>query len=332
VDSHASGPAPQGLYYDMYLGTQSLQTRATVESGGFWNGSGSWIGQYSYWEALANLHMGVEFIGTYGKSNAHNDLQPKGPVSWEPNQEIMVFADKYAGELRNPATAPGVWIAFRGGYFEENFSAVFMKRWIGNYEGGIQQLSVQDSVALYGLDHVEGNGQVNPIIKRSKAVDWSAEIDLCLQKFSVRECEPAYQAPDLFLGETNGVKQYAYQTSDLGTVRWCGTDMFCVGGTATRTEKMPWARRTNGQPIRLDINGTFAASLTGPVQVRVVYLDQGKGNWSLTADGSNVLTVTKTGTNLWREATVSVPAGALDLALDPLGDGDDIFHLVEVMR
>ncbi|MCC6456680.1 MAG: hypothetical protein IT328_17125 [Caldilineaceae bacterium] len=332
VDSHVGGPAPQGIYDDMYVGTQSLKTRATIETGGAWASSGSWLGQYSYWEALANLHMGVEFIGTYGTNRSHSALQPKGPVSWIPNQEAMIFADKYAGEQRNPAASPGVWIAFRGGYFEDNFSNVYMKRWIGNYEGGIQQVRVQDSVALYGLSHVEGNGQVNPIVKRSKAVDWPSEMTLCLKKYTQRECDPAYQPPDLFLGEKNGFKEYAYKTTDLGTVRWCEADMFCVGGTATRTEKMPWARRTNGQPIRLDINDAFAASLTGPVQIRVIYLDQGSGQWSLLADGNSVLTVTKSGTNLWREATVSVPAGALDLALDPLGDGDDIFHLVEVTR
>ncbi len=173
---------------------------------------------------------------------------------------------------------------------------------------------------------------MNPIIKRDKAINWAGEMTLCLQKYTQRECEPAAQAPDLYIGETSGVKQYAYQKSDLGTVRWCEADMFCDGGTATRTETMPWARRTNGQPMRLDINDAFAASLNGTVTVRVVYLDQGSGKWALIADGNSVLTVTKSGSNLWKEAFVTVPAGALDLALDPLGDGDDIFHLLEVMR
>src|SRR5262249_24120125 len=94
LDSHASGPAPEGEYDDMYLATQSLTGRATTESGGFWNGANTWIGQYSYWEALANLHMGVESIGTYGNSKAHSALQPKGPLSWPPNEEAMIFADK----------------------------------------------------------------------------------------------------------------------------------------------------------------------------------------------------------------------------------------------
>lgn len=332
LDSHSGGPAPEGEYDDIYLGTRSLQTRATIESFGSWNGASAWMGQYSYWEALANLHIGIEFMGTYGNSNAHSVLQPKGPVSWQPNQETMLFADKYTGELRNPATAPGVWIAFRGGYFEENFSALFMKRWIGNYEGGIQQLRIQDSAALYGLSYTQGGEQVNPVIKRSAAPDWLNEIVLCLNKFSERECEPVYQFPDLFIGEVDGVKQYAYVPSNLGTIRWCGADMFCEGGTATRIETMPWARRTMGQPIRMDINNAFAASLTGPVQIRVVYLDQGSGRWSLVADGINLLTVTKGGTNTWKEVRVSALAGALDLALNPLGDGDDIFHLVEILR
>ena len=101
---------------------------------------------------------------------------------------------------------------------------------------------------------------------------------------------------------------------------------------ATRTEKMPWARRTNGQPIYLDVNDAFANSLGGEVQVRVVYFDQGTGQWSLIADGRNVLTVSKSGSNVWREAFVTVSPGALNLALDPMSDGDDIFHLVEITR
>src|SRR5690606_13812755 len=132
-------------------------------------------------------------------------------------------------------------------------------------------------------DHGQGQGQVNPIIKRdkNKPINWPADLTLCLKKYSARECEPAYQVPDLYIGEKNGMKEYAYKKSNLGTVRWCDTDMFCSSGTATRTETMPWARRTNGQPMRFDINDAFAASLSGSVTVRIVYLDQGNGKWSL---------------------------------------------------
>lgn len=332
-DVHNTDPNPNGAYYDQYLATQARINRATGESGGNWGGAAEWLGMYNYWELLANLHNGLEFSSVYGTSKAHPTLQPKGPISYLPNREAIEFVNHYVGEMRNPATAPGVWIAFRGYYFEDNWSSVFMKRWVGNYEYGIVQSNLADSAALYGLSYTEQAGLVNPVVERNSASpDWALDLVDCLEKYNVRECEPARQNPTLALGLLGSVYRFTYPVSDLGIVRWCGTNMFCIGGTATRTETMLWARATKNVPILLDVDDAFSASLNDPVTVRVVYLDQGSGSWELIADGVERLHVNKAGSNLWKEIEVTVPAGALDLALDPLGDGNDIFHMVEIKR
>src|SRR5690606_17311478 len=121
----------------------------------------------------------------------------------------------------------------------------------GNYENRIIQTNIADSTVLYGLGYAQGMGHVAPIVVRTSPPDWRAEYEMCRQKFSERECAPALQPPDNLI-QASGDLRYTYQTSDLGVVQWCGGDLFCNDGNPTRTETMLWARRTNGQPIRLD--------------------------------------------------------------------------------
>lgn len=82
-----------------------------------------------------------------------------------------------------------------------------------------------------------------------------------------------------------------------------------------------------------------------PITVRVVYFDQGRGTWSLRYDAVGeadkpALTITKTNSGKWKEATIDVsdahfgnrgPQRA-DLALVNTDAEDDIFHLIEITR
>jgi hypothetical protein len=82
-----------------------------------------------------------------------------------------------------------------------------------------------------------------------------------------------------------------------------------------------------------------------PVEVRVVYFDEGKGRWALQYDAMSnpqktAVEVTKKGTNRWQEVRVTIADGAFnnrgpqrsDLRLVNLDAEDDTFHLVEITR
>jgi hypothetical protein len=121
-----------------------------------------------------------------------------------------------------------------------------------------------------------------------------------------------------------------------------GADPVTPLGPNTQKEGL-WARRTQGQPIYLNVDDTLAATLTGQVTVRVSYFDNGTGRFQLVyEDASGVRrthSVQKANSRLWKDATVTLPSARLangldkgaDLLLDPVGD-DDVFHMVEIGR
>jgi hypothetical protein len=105
-----------------------------------------------------------------------------------------------------------------------------------------------------------------------------------------------------------------------------------------------WARQTNGQPIYLDLDDTFAASLDDLIAIRVSFFDQGDGEFRLMFNDENgelqTYTFSKCNTMQWREVKIVVGsyqfANSLeenaDILLDNAGDDEDIFHMVEVTR
>jgi hypothetical protein len=82
-----------------------------------------------------------------------------------------------------------------------------------------------------------------------------------------------------------------------------------------------------------------------PVEVRVVYFDEGRGSWALKYDAvsnpqKTALEVRKTGSGKWKEVSVALsdanfgnrcPNGT-DLMLVNLDQENDTFHMVEVTR
>lgn len=204
---------------------------------------------------------------------------------------------------------------------------------------------------LFSNVHPEnGQDRVVPIVKRKSKQPWTDEIAICESEFSVQMCEYLGQQPDQYRKEANGYHEYTYRTSDLGKVVYCGTEIFCSDASrATRTESMLWARRTNGEGgspfMRFNLNDTYAQSLGGRAQVRVVYLDSGNGKWELRYDSTSgaeksAIIVQKGNTNQWKEVVVDLQdiafknrqEGGTDLSLFNMGDDDDTFHLIEVIR
>lgn len=114
-------------------------------------------------------------------------------------------------------------------------------------------------------------------------------------------------------------------------------------GTQSQKEGI-WARQTNGQPIYLDINDTFAASLGGDIALKISYFDGDNGKFQLSYNDQTgqlkTHTFAKTGTQLWKEATLTINSYQFsnnleknaDIQLLNAGDGEDIFHLVEIVR
>jgi hypothetical protein len=347
---HYATPNPQSWYYDMFLKVKGGATRGTSETGG--KSPENLLAQYAYWEVLAALHFGLEFIGIYGVNKFSPAVQPKGAVSYPENREALIFGERYAGHFRNPATSPGAWIALRGGYPEERYGGkVYFRRMWTNYEFLLRQIRPQDSVVLYGLDHTaRPMDSLTPIVSRAQKQPWGDEIAGCLKSFSGADCDYLVQQPTKYLGTVKGEAQYTYDRSDLGAVIFCGPEMFCTeAGAKTRSETMLWARRTNGAggapTMRFDLADAFAQSLTGAVRVRIVYLDKGTGKWELRYDSQDnpdksALIVQKQNSNQWKEVVVDLPDGAFrnrqadsaDLSLDNMGDDDDIFHMIEVTR
>jgi|Deesub1362A_J573_1020465.scaffolds.fasta_scaffold04181_2 hypothetical protein len=355
-DSHSGTPNPAGWYYDMVSTVKQGRTRGTSESGSY--PQAELLAQSNYWEILANLNAGIEFIGIYGTNRADPDLAPKGAISLPENQPAFEFAARYAGTYRDPARAPGAWIALRGWYAEYNWgSNPHHDRVWTNYQSLMRQYRPQDSIPLFGVERGATDGRVGgmwhklyPVVHRSTPPPWDDEAQCRERGFP--DCEYLQRYPEVYLGTSSydNKEMYVFPLTDLGQVLYCGTQAFCQDpGRATRAEPMIWARQTdgaNGHPaMYFDLDDRFAQSLNGQALIRVVYLDRGIGSWQLRYDGpagpqTVALTMQKTDTGLWKEVLVPVEdalfanrgPGGTDLALHSMGDDDDIFHMVEVQR
>lgn len=359
----------QGWFYGMVDQVKNGVTRGHDESGQHPQVV-SLFGQRTYWEVLQNLHSGVESIGIYGKNTKNPTEQPLGPVGYPANFEILRFGNTYAGVEREPATAPGAFIALRGWYPENRWSGIEHEYIWSDYYVLMTHYRPQDSLMLFGTNETHNGSPFYPEVKRSMqrpTSGWTDEISTCIAstKYPDSECDFIYQQPTVYLGtDTNNKYIYSYPVSDLGKIRYCGEDMYCndMSKTMTKEETMAWARQTNkasgNNYMRFNLNDLFANSLgtvgNRRVTVRVVYLDRGgsTNKWQLqyaavgnpnkpaTITDTSTTSVTKGTSNYWKEVFFTINDGAFDnsatggtdLALYNNDDDDDIFHLIEVKR
>jgi hypothetical protein len=87
-----------------------------------------------------------------------------------------------------------------------------------------------------------------------------------------------------------------------------------------------------------DVDQRFAASTTGPVVLKVTFLDQGFGSFTVQTDAGDSVAVERSGSGEWRTATIALPHGAVDeggtrlrVALDE-GADDIVVRFVRLVR
>jgi hypothetical protein len=105
-----------------------------------------------------------------------------------------------------------------------------------------------------------------------------------------------------------------------------------------------WAKYTQGEPILLALDRTFADSLSGEIEIRVVYFDAGVSLMGIAFNDANgelqEFTWRKSDTWTWKTHGIviddyrfdnSLKEGA-DFLLGYVEDWDDIYHMVEIVR
>ena len=351
-DKHSGAPNPPGWQWDMVDVVRKGNTRGAHEAGRF--PPTALLAQYTYWEVLMALHTGVEFLGIYGSNPSaprraarrrHGICrESRGAALWR----SLCRCD---AQPRPAAPAPGL-----------RFAAVTRKSALGATctrcaSGRILATSCVSTGRKIRLRSLASATRwsriramsITPVVNRSSRHPLTEDLALCRELYPDSECEFIEQQPDLLLN-SGGRLEYTFRETDLGQVLYCETNAFCEDrGAATRSEPMFYARRTDGanghSAMRFDLDDRYARSLDNRATVRVVYLDRGNDTWALQYDSQGARNkqarvVQKTNSNLWKEIIIQLDdvrfenrqQGDTDLALDSLGDGDDIFHLIEVIR
>jgi len=92
-----------------------------------------------------------------------------------------------------------------------------------------------------------------------------------------------------------------------------------------------WARKLPaGKEIKLALNPTFAASLKGGAKIRITYLDDGPGGFSVEA-GLKAHSVKMKATGRWQTAEFPIVGNSPKIALTA-GKSPLLLHMVEVVR
>ena len=272
-----------------------------------------------YWGALWCLHAGLDMWNHVDSSLNNPDFAP-----------FFEFFSRYAGH-KDPAYSPGAWVALRDGLDASN-TARFPE-------------------AIYGPVKVPGK-------KRGEDGRRYASIAAAFAKYGARQ-----SAPDCV-----GMRRC---WKGLNDVAWCihegNYELFMRQIDPNGTSQGLWRQGSKDEPygrfarrfdhasgrdaIYFDLDDDFFSrqqpNAAGgySVDIRVVYLDRGRGKWELRYDAvdnncKRAMEVEKTDTGRWKEKTVTVkdgrfrngcPRGA-DIILVNTDAEDDTFHMVEVIR
>jgi hypothetical protein len=272
-----------------------------------------------YWLNLWGLHFGLDIF--QHETDAFQD-----PRDYE-GYEIY---DRYGGR-KVPAESPGAFCALRDG------------------------LDAADKVRFPVKTY--GTGELNPVAKdQSLGIKRTLAIVNKFAAYGAKQGDPAMAMQIIMKNRS------ATAMNDVGWEIWPGNyERYLTQIDPLETSLGWWRVGDQGQPygrfarstdraagrdtLYFDLNDQLADSLKGGVLIRVVYFDEGTGDWSLQYDGKVVsaqtaLVVRKTNTGRWLEKTVQIddarfknggPRNA-DLLLRSRGPDDTKFHLVEVRR
>ncbi len=264
--------------------------------------------QWVYWHGLMDLHRGVEMT-----SLSADVVAGCVPGADDRYCGAFEFLNRYAGSYFSPTASPGAWIAFRPLFHPQYLS--------GNYEMYMTQLDADNTaLRLFGYDSCAGDP------------DCDAWVDLNPPAPDSLDCEQEDCPEDGYFGsERNGrVVNLGPKSQPYGL----------------------WARSIGAEgkeAITLDLQGDFVQSLCEdqPLQVRVIYLDTGGDtfavNYKNQAGVVQTITVDKGTSGTWKgdqdTDLITLPdfkfddsLGGGDLQLVSSGDGEDIFHMVEIVR
>jgi len=281
----------------------------------------------TYWTLLHALHWGVDFLHMRKQHLEQCEPWAVGTFEW---------FNTYAG-THDPAESPGAWVALRDG-----LDARDTKRFPESKYGPL--------AFVKGGDWTGADGAANPQRYLNIAQAFAA--------YGAQQGDnsmPAGMTPSLHFKKMNDVAwksmpgnfgMYLYQHDPRGTSQ---------GWWRVGSKAQPYGRFARGfnhakgwDAMYFDLDdGFFNTRPAGghTINLRVVYFDQGTGQWALKYDAVDdpqkiACTVTKTGTGRWREKTLTLTDANLgnrcpyntDFMLLSVDGKDDLFHMIEVTR
>jgi len=253
------------------------------------------IPQALYWSGIFATHCGLDIWNV-----------PYQALKDRANWPAGAFFNKYAGH-KDPATAPAAFCALRDGLDASDFNR-FPAAEFGGKPGQKKDvdryLRITKAYASYGAlmadpEKAIGGGMINRKSSGPNDAGW----DILSGNYSrfLTQIDPG--------------------SGDVG--RW-NIDESIYGRFGRAFE-----HQSGKKQLRFRLDPGFAAK---QVKVRVTYLDQGTGAWSVGLPGKEGATrIQNTHSGEWRTQVVSL-SGVTELVLNYESGDNTLFHLIEVER
>lgn len=253
------------------------------------------IPQALYWSGIFATHCGLDIWNV-----------PYQALKDRANWPAGAFFNKYAGH-KDPATAPAAFCALRDGLDASDFNR-FPAAEFGGKPGQKKDvdryLRITKAYASYGAlmadpEKAIGGGMINRKSGGPNDAGW----DILSGNYSrfLTQIDPG--------------------SGDVG--RW-NIDESIYGRFGRAFE-----HQSGKKLLRFQLDPGFAAK---QVKVRVTYLDQGTGSWSVGLPGKEGATrIQNTHSGEWRTQVVSL-SGVTELVLNYESGDNTLFHLIEVER
>jgi hypothetical protein len=314
VLNHTVDPAP-GVY--------ELFTRCEMDQGWKEGIFAKNIKQGFYWTSISAIHSGLSM---WNVTESARD--------WHAEQkywEDLEFFNRYAGQTR-AAQATHAFSALREG-LDAADTVKFPEGKFGqaSIKNADRYLAICASLPAYGAKMDDVSGVLAGMMKQRRGQEGLND-----------------SGWDIFPGN---YERFLHQIdADQTSVGW-----WRVGGEITADSPVHgrfargFEHKSGKDVMAFDIKDAFfsakSPSASGAISVRVVYYDQGHGQWSLSYDAVDdpdkiAAVITKTNTGEWKEVSVTLTDARFDnrgrnggdLALVNTDAEDDIFHLIEIER
>ena len=254
--------------------------------------------QALYWSGLFATHCRIDIWNI-----------PVEALKDKTNAPALWFFNRYAG-LHDSATSPRAFCALRDGLDASDFDRFPASEFGGRKgkKGDLDRyLQIAKAYAGYGarMDDPEkamGGGMVNRKREGYNDVGWGI-------------------MPGNY---SRFLEQVDPGSGDIGL--WHIDDS--IYGRFGRA----FEQKSGKRQMRFQLHEAFKAE---QVEVRVTYLDRGKGSWSLGVSGSRTEPIQNSDSGEWKMVTIELPTKQLlgaELELSHEGGDDTVFHMVEIER